>query len=253
MGLYLPSLAAAATHTGSVVVCLVGLAAFLHLCLRARKLTRIIEQLRALPAGKRRYVLEREHHIYPGTENLPIAFLRKRRAKAIAAAAAALGLPLLGVAGFSVRLWMNARAVAWELDDSSLVPSGHGLAWDVVLRNRSDETVEIRRVDLEILSSAPSSARAPAPSPVDPDATVGRRIVILQPGIRLLPVVPEAEAFSIPPRSPARLALFLDPGGAAGRKLTYGVRLIVRWRVLGRTAVLAKQGKSHQIGWAAGL
>ncbi len=247
MGLYLPSLMAAAGRPVTIAVGAAGIMVFLYLYLRMRKLAAIARHLSSLPAGKRRYVLEREYSIYPGTNNLPLAFLRGRQIRLRVAAAAALLTPVLTVGILSLQLWGNARRIVWQIQDPAPVVLGSGFVWDVEFRNRSEETIEIRRVELEIVASAGNPGARTAPSPAPAQLTEGRRIVILQEGHRRLTVVSPAEAFEVPPAGTAPLRLYVDvPGGSAQGRID-SVRLAVEWLVPGKTALLVRRSRLHPI------
>jgi len=105
VALCLPSLMVAASRPVTVAAPVVGVVIFLYLYWRLRKLAAIVGQLSRLPAGTRRYVLEREYPACPGAHNVPMASLGSRRTRLRAAAAAALILPAPGVFGFSLQLW----------------------------------------------------------------------------------------------------------------------------------------------------
>jgi len=246
---YLSSLSAVVRHPAALTACGVGFAAFLYLSLKAKRLSRIVNHLASLPAGQRRYVLEREYRIHPGADHTPLGFLRRRRSRLRVAAAAALWLPALGVFGASVRLWNNARAIGWELHDPAPTLAGRGFAWDVEFRNRSGETIEIGPVELEIEATGDAAAQAPATPSRQPHLTEGRQILVLDDEARKVSVIPPEAPLSIPPRSVKRLALYLDTPGGAWQRRAFSLRLTVRWAAPGKTAVLTRRGRSHVVAW----
>jgi len=121
------------------------------------------------------------------------------------------------------------------------VAAGSRFVGDLTFRNPSGGTVEIRRVELEIVEPAADSETWPASSPVPAPVTEGRRIVVLEGGNQRVTVVPPEEAFELPPAAAVSLPLDVEPPDPSLRGRGFAVRLAVEWVVPGKTAVLERR------------
>jgi len=225
------------------VVCLLG-----FLVYRWRRLGRITRTLRALPASKRRYTLEREFRVYPGPDNLPIAFVKRLRQRYRTALLATAAVTAADVSGLVAQQVVAAGKIRWSVDDSTLTADRDGYRWRIEIRNFGSEPVLIDQLVLRVLrrTSHPGKLeQRPNYGPVVPYGTA----VTLEPDLTDLPVLDNTNQITLSGKATRILRLNLIARHAPSQGWIYDVQLQGRWRAGPLIGERKWTGTLYRIGW----
>lgn len=249
MGHLADIVAGIATHPIGIVGLLTTAGVWVVLGRRILRLGAIIHELRGLPVQQRRYNLEREYRIYPGTGNPPIAFVRQRRRRIVTYLLVWTVVFAAILAGVTIRAARKADSVAWTLNDSQLVREGLGYNWQIELVNESPERVFIEKMDLKILAKQPHPDTARKRPEYPARISTPRKLVALKPHGDLVSIVTPAEQAFVAPRDKLILTVFLDAYHPVHEGWVYDVQLAVQWQVPDEITLLTKLGSVYRIGW----
>ena len=243
------SLHAIAVHPlGMIVIGLVA-AGWVFAALRVRRLGRIIEHLRSLPANKRSYVLERQYEIYPGTKRLPLGFTRWLRRRYLVATAALTGLAAALILGVALQQSAAAGRIAWTLDDSGIGPERYGYMWPLEIRNDSAEPLSIDRLNILVLNRVRrprTSVRRPDYGPVP---AKGASLVMLEPDLEVLPLLSSGGQVSVEPGQFKILRYSIIPNHAPAEGWFYDVCLEASWSSSRIVGYRPWRGSVYRLGW----
>ncbi len=245
---FLISVEATVIHPLTVLVLTLMVSAILVLIFRLRRYRRILIELRQLPTERRRYVLERHHRIYPGSDNKPIGFVERRRRRDKRALVLVAVVPIVAVLGVSVYQTMALRSATWDVDDSGIMVSGYGYFWRLELHNTSSSEVIVDQVRLRVLSKSrhPETdhkwpARRFDTSPATPEVT-------LRPDIETV-IVPNS-IVTLTGNDSRNIAFEVLADHAPGEGWIYDVQCELEWHLPGRAVPRIRTGKVYRLGWA---
>jgi len=227
----------------AVVAGLLGLLAY-----RWRRLVRITKTLRALPAGKRRYTLEREFHVYPGPDNLPIAFVKKLKQRYRAALLATAAVTAAAMIGLVTQQVVAAGKIRWSVDDSTLTADREGYRWRIEIHNFGSEAVRIDQLELRVLRQTRHPEKLeqrPNYGPVVPYGTA----VTFKPDLTDLPVLDSTNQITLPGKATRILRLNLIARHPPAQGWIYDVQLQGRWRAGPLIGERKWTGTLYRIGW----
>jgi hypothetical protein len=246
---FFETLGAVASHPLAVIGFVATLLAWVYLLRRIHILSRIIRELRALPANRRRYTLERTYRMYPGTDNQPIAYTKRVRRNTWLILTAWTTIFFGAFFGTTYYSFLTADAAVWELDDSELVAYELGYRWNLVMSNRSSETIAIERIDLALRRKSPHPETDRKRPDYPGQNTTGRRLAGLKPYADSVPVLHPHERYYLPPGETKELVFYLEAYHQAHEGWIYDVQLVALWEVTGETAKITKNGTIYRIGW----
>lgn len=224
-------------------LCLLGL-----LLLRIWRLGVVLRKLRALPAGKRRYALERDFHIYPGTGNLPLAFVKRRRKRYRRLAAGWAIAIAVGIIGLTAEQWRAAAAMNWTVGDAGLRAVRYGYEWRIEVRNAGREPLLIDELGLHVIRRGKHRGPLDRRPNFGPAPEFGA-VVPVAPGRIRLPLPAGAEQVAVPPGSERVLRYVLAARHQPGEGWIYDVRLHGRWEAPSLIGVREWAGTAYRIGW----
>ena len=214
---------------------------------RHRRLRAIRATLRDIPPGQRRYILERQHKLFPGASNKPLEFIAVAARKYLATGILVTVIGLGTILGLAIHESQVAAAVSLRLDPPLIAPHRYGYLWMTRIHNDSSHPVNIKDVSLEILREEPNSKQAAErwayPETGEPDWP---RLEI-QPGT---PVATETAAnASIEPGASHTVRLCVLSGHDPERGITYEARLTLRWSVAGHPVEQTARGETFRLSW----
>ncbi len=245
MSTFLSYLSATVLHPLGITAMLAALITGAVIAYRVRRLGHIISELKKLPADGRRYVLERQHKIYPGSDK-PIAFVVRRRQRKIGILALAVILPaggIVGVAGYQTKV---AESATWEFDDSQITPEGHGYVWCVELVNSGPRDIVIDRIILHISNRSRHKVTDRKWPGYRHENHIAAQ-VMLRPEVNEIPIV--NTDIALDPNESRMLPIGLLAEHDPNEGWIYAVRLEFQWYVPDRTSIRSRFGNTFQVGW----
>jgi len=226
-----------------VVAGLLGLLAY-----RWRRLGRTIGELRALPAGQRRYTLEREFRIYPGPDNLPIAFVKRYRKRYRVALIATAVVTVVALTGLVTQQVVAAGKIRWSVDDSTLTAHREGYHWRIEIRNFGSEPVQIDQLALHVLRRARHPKKIEQRPNYGPVSTYGTAVTF-KPDLTELPVLVGTDQIVLPGETTRIIRLNLIARHPPLEGWIYDIQLQGRWRAGPLIGEREWAGTRYRIGW----
>lgn len=243
---FLTYLTTTISHPLGLLAILASAIISLMLVLRIRRYGHIINELRGLPTDRRRYVLERHHKIYPGSDNKPIAFVTRQRRRSIHTLIVVALLPATGIVGAAGYQTIMAKTVHWDFDDSTISAEGYGYEWAVEVSNVGPLEVAIERIVLHVIKKRRHEVTDRKWPGYRHESTMPTE-VMLRPGTKEYPIV--QSTMELIPGDSRTLGIGVFAEHDPNEGWVYDVRLEFQWYLPGRTASRSRFGTTYRLGW----
>ena len=243
------ALVAVGGHPLAIFGWLLVLVVFMTTRVRRRKLTAILKDLESVPAGRRRYKLEREYKIFPGESRKPLAFVRRKKRRLAWMAAGVTTAVVLSIVGGSVEQTLTSAVASLALDGLRVTPRQFGYIWRLRLENTGSVIAAVDELTLRVANRVRhSDSDRPRPEyPKTPPTDYPA--LVLSPETAFLPVVTVGQEYAIEPADARNLVFNLGADHPPHEGWIYEVYLELRWHVAGQLVTRTITSKTYRLGW----
>lgn len=216
---------------------------------RHRRLRAIRALLRDVPPGQRRYVLERQHKLFPGESNKPLEFISAAARRYLATGILVTVIGMGTILGLAIHESQVAAAVSLRLDPPLIAPHRYGYLWMTQVHNDSPHPVTIENVALEILRAEPNSKQAAERWAYPETGESNWPPLEIQPGTPAATAPEPVANASIGPGASHTVRLYVLSGHDSERGMTYEARLTLGWSVAGHPVEQTARSEAFRLSW----
>ncbi len=215
---------------------------------RYERFASVLIDLGQTAPGKRRYKLERQYKIYPGSDNKPMAYVRRLRARWILTVAGVCVAMVAGLLGVAAEHTFRSEEAVLTMEVLSVSPLRFGYAWTIRLENTGTEMTEVQSVRV-VVESRKEHPEKNLPRPEYPEYSTGHRLLRVNPQSAEVPVVSAAGEITMGPGSVRTISFELEAEHKPHEGWIYEVAPEVIWNLAGSSRPRTERGQTYRLGW----